>query len=124
MYTYEGFEYTDEEVQQAANKANLSIKDYTDKNNITLKDKDPEPKKATGAAQGVVAGPQMPQEIIPGFMPQPAETPESTELVSEDISLDSQDPKLENTYIAKSADPKKPNKRKIKIKCYLFKIES
>ena len=90
MYTYEGFEYTDEEVQEAANKANLSIKDYTDKNNITLKDKDPEPKKATGAAQGVVAGPQMPQEITPGFMPQPAETPKSTELVSEDISLDSQ----------------------------------
>jgi hypothetical protein len=89
MYTYEGFEYTDEEVQEAANKANLSIKDYTDKNNITLKDKDPEPKKATGAAQGVVAGPQMPQEITPGFMPQPAETPKSTELVSEDISSDS-----------------------------------
>ena len=115
MYTYEGFEYTDEEVQQAANNADLSIEDYINKNNITLKDEDPEPKKVKGAAQGVVAGPQMPQEITPGFMPQPVETPKSTELVSEDISLDSQDPKSENTYIAKSTEPKKPNKRKTNI---------
>ena len=102
MYTYEGFEYTDEEVQQAANNADLSIEDYINKNNITLKDKDPEPKKVKGAAQGVVAGPQMPQEITPGFMPQPVETPKSTELVSEDISLDSQDP-----------DPKKTSDREV-----------
>ena len=44
MYTYEGFEYTDEEVQQAANNADLSIEDYINKNNITLKDKDPDPR--------------------------------------------------------------------------------
>ena len=76
------------------------FKDFEGKEIISLdddKDKDPEPKKATGAAQGVVAGPQMPQEIIPGFMPQPAETPESTELVSENISSDSPDPEPKKT---------------------------
>ena len=94
------------------------FRDFEGKEIISLdddKDKDPEPKKAKGAAQGVVAGPQMPQEITPGFMPQPVETPKSTELVSENISLDSQDPKSENTYIAKSTEPKKPNKRKTNI---------
>ena len=81
------------------------FRDFEGKEIISLdddKDKDPEPKKVKGAAQGVVAGPQMPQEITPGFMPQPVKTPKSTELPLVNISSDSQDP-----------DPKKTSDREV-----------
>ena len=92
MYTYEGFEYTDEEVQQAANKANLSIKDYTDKNNITLKDKDPEPKIKDGDLldpnfqQGTPADADVVQQ------PMTASQAGFTESPSVDTPSESQDP--------------------------------
>ncbi len=86
MYTYEGFEYTEEEIQQAAGKANLSVKDYINKNNITLKDTDPDPKKAKSDAQGVDAELKTPQEKTP------VEAPDTASKL-EDTSLESPDPK-------------------------------
>ena len=98
MYTnQQGDKVSVEEMQNLAQEAGVSVEVYAKAAGYSLQSeevtKDPEPKKATGAAQGVVAGPQIPQEITPGFMPQPVETPESTELASEDTSLDLQDSK-------------------------------
>ena len=39
MYIYDGSKYTEEEIQNAANKAGLSLEEYTSKNNILLKKK-------------------------------------------------------------------------------------
>ena len=95
MYKYNGESISEEFVNEAFEQSGLAtVEEYiASKEGLEItsldNNKDPDPKKATGAAQGVVVGPQIPQEITPGFMPQPAETPKPTELESEDISLDS-----------------------------------
>ena len=38
MYIYDGSKYTEEEIQNAANKAGLSLEEYTSKNNITFEE--------------------------------------------------------------------------------------
>ena len=38
MYIYDGFKYSEEEIKNAADKAGLSIEDYTSKNEITFED--------------------------------------------------------------------------------------
>ena len=38
MYIYDGFKYSEEEIKNAADKAGLSIEDYTSKNGITFED--------------------------------------------------------------------------------------
>ena len=97
MYKYNGESISEEFVNEAFEQSGLAtVEEYiASKEGLEItsldNNKDPDPKKATGAAQGVVVGPQIPQEITPGFMPQPAETPKDTDLVSEDISLESQE---------------------------------
>ena len=88
-YEIEGeiFEVSDE-------KSNQFFEDFKDKKITQIGEvsdpKPEEPKKAIGAAPGVVAEPQISQEIKT-----PVETPKDTDLVSENTSLDLPDPEPE-----------------------------
>ena len=108
MYIYDGSKYTEEEIQNAANKAGLSLEDYTSKNNITFEEeveevaevKTKEVSQDTtsadlldpttfqeDAAAGAVAGSQPMTASQAGYV-----EPEDTVLPSVDTSLDSPDP--------------------------------
>ena len=53
MYIYDGSKYTEEEIQNAANKAGLSLEEYTSKNNITFEEEVDFPTSAVADADAV-----------------------------------------------------------------------
>ena len=79
MFEYEGFEYSLEEIQEAANKAGLSVEDYISKNNIVSKQEQVTTDDENFQQDGV-AGADAPSVSV---------APEDTELPQVDTSLDS-----------------------------------
>ena len=53
MYIYDGSKYTEEEIQNAADKAGLSLEEYTSKNNITFEEEVDFPTSAVADADAV-----------------------------------------------------------------------
>ena len=84
MYIYDGSKYTEEEIQNAADKAGLSFEEYTSKNNITFEE---EVDFTTSTVEDANAVQQPMTASQAGYV-----EPEDTELASEDTSLDSPDP--------------------------------
>ena len=80
MFEYEGFEYSLEEIQEAATKAGLSVEDYISKNNIISKQEKITTTDEENFQQDGVAGADAPSISA---------APEDTELPQVDTSLDS-----------------------------------
>ena len=88
MYNYKGINYTIDQINQAAEESNLSFDDYMKK----LKESDPDPKQKISDAD--LLDPTTFQTGAPagvGVAPDLTATPKDTDLVSEDISLESQE---------------------------------
>ena len=95
MYIYDGSKYTEEEIQNAADKAGLSLEEYTSKNNITFEE---EVAEVTEVKTEEVDFPTSTVEDVDAVQqPMTASQadyvePEDTELAPVDTSLDSPDP--------------------------------
>ena len=93
MYIYDGFKYSEEEIKNAADKAGLSIEDYTSKNEITFEDEAQDFPTSTVEDADAVQQPMTASQA--GF----------TELPSVDIPSESQDPKQAEDVPLVPADP-------------------
>ena len=108
MYIYDGSKYTEEEIQNAADKAGLSLEDYTSKNNITFEEevtevtevKTEEVDFPTSTVEDADAVQQPMTASQAGYV-----EPKDTVLPSVDTSLDSPNPI--NTFVAKEIVEKK-----------------
>ena len=90
MYIYDGSKYTEEEIQNAADKAGLSFEEYTSKNNITFEEEVDFPTSAVADADAV----QQPMTASQaGYV-----DPKNTESPSVDTSSESLDP-LNDYYV-------------------------
>ena len=132
-YKYNGESISEEFVNEAFELSNLAtVEEYvSSKEGLEIvsleddKDPDPDPKKkktgdfpksSAAGAGGLRVTEQAPfPKEQQALMSQELSIPKDTGLPSVDTSSDSPDPDPEKTYIAKSAEPKKPNKRKTNI---------
>jgi len=107
MYIYDGSKYTEEEIQNAADKAGLSLEDYTSKNNITFEEevtevtevKTEEVDFPTSTVEDADAVQQPMTASQAGYV-----EPEDTVLPSVDTSLDSLDPKPKSERLIELED--------------------
>ena len=95
MYIYDGSKYTEEEIQNAADKAGLSLEEYTSKNNITFEEEVTEVTEVKAEEvdfpTSTVEDADAVQQPMTASQAEYVE-PEDTELAPVDTSLDSQDP--------------------------------
>ena len=94
MYIYDGSKYTEEEIQNAADKAGLSLEEYTSKNNITFEEEVTEGTEVKAEEvdfpTSTVEDADAVQQPMTASQAEYVE-PEDTELAPVDTSLDSQD---------------------------------
>ena len=91
MYTYKGVSYTEEEIKKAAKQSGITVQEYLDR----LKEVDPKPEDKKEFSSEDLLDPttfQADAAAGAGVVSQPMQAP-GTELPSEDISSESQDPK-------------------------------
>ena len=93
MYIYDGSKYTEEEIQNAADKAGLSLEEYTSKNNITFEEEVTEGTEVKAEEvdfpTSTVEDADAVQQPMTASQAEYVE-PEDTELAPVDTSLDSQ----------------------------------
>jgi len=88
MYTYKGVSYTEEEIKEAAKQSGITVQEYLDR----LKEVDPKPEdKQEFSSEDLLDPTTFQADAAAGadVVSQPIQAPD-TELISEDISLDSQ----------------------------------